>query len=649
MLKTVLVCLMAGWAAGSLAAESPRALFLQAEQALNQGHAETIRDSLTALEGYPLHSYLWFEWLNQTPGTETEIPAYLQRYGQTRHAASLRRKWLGYLARQESWAEYLKAYQDTSEVETQCDYGWALARLGRDKEAWAVAARLWDSGESRPAACDRLFTAWRASSAFSQALIWKRLALALDKNQLGLARSLQALLPESARNLAEFWFTVHAQPALVTECSLWRREEPVHGRIFAHGIDRLAADDPLRAESLWSLRRGEFAIPKEDATRIERKLALALATQRYPQATAYLSVLEDEAGDSQIRTWRVRAALWRQDWPGVLAALARLDSQEQRQPIWRYWRARALEAVGETARARELYAEVAGEREFYGFAAADHLQRPYPLAFAAAPVAEAELQALAESEPFRAVREFRELNRPGEAQKEWLHVIQRLPEASLGLAAHLAQRWGWDRLAILTLAKSGHHEDLNLRFPLAYAGPVENQARERGLDPALVYSLIRRESAFDAYAKSGVGALGLMQLMPTTGEQVARDLREAWSSERSLLEPDTNVRYGTAYFRGLLERFGQHVALAAAAYNAGPNRVERWLPSLKSLPADIWIETIPFTETRQYVSAVLSYAVIYRARLGGEGGRLTGFLADIAPGPKIQSKPDRPVAVSFCQ
>jgi soluble lytic murein transglycosylase len=653
MLKKALLLSVLGLAGVDLAAgdrEQQRAMFVAAEQALGQGRLDEARRLRDALADYPLKPYLWFKTLNDAPGTESEIPAFLERYGETRYAGALRRKWLDLLAQRESWDQYVRYYRDVGDARFQCDFYWALHRLGRDREAYAGAARLWGTGDPRPAACDRLFSAWQASPGFTPEQVWKRLGLALGKNQIGLAGSLRSLVPEPDRSLADFWFEVHGDPLLVEQCARWSRKEPVLGRIFAHGIDRLAEQEPLRALNMWNLRRSEFQIDAEEQARIERRLALTLATRRYPQAEAYLGAVPDEAvADAQIRAWRVRAALLKRYWPGALLALERLGPAEKRQTLWRYWRARALEAVGDASAAQAIYRELAGERELYGFLAADRVGLAYPLSFDPTPVPESELRRMAESDALGAIQEFRALNRPGEAQREWVHVLKALPQRDLPVAAKLAQQWGWHRLAILAMAKAENRNDLSLRFPLAYSEPVLRQARERRLDPALVYSVIRRESAFDADAKSGAGALGLMQLMPGTGEQMARALGEGPPSERALLDPQLNLRYGTAYFRRLLDRFDGHLALAAAAYNAGPGRVERWLPTPDPLPADIWIETIPYAETRQYVAAIFAYAAIYQRRLGDPPIQVSGFLKDVPPGKKAEAKPDRPLPVPVCR
>jgi soluble lytic murein transglycosylase len=143
---------------------------------------------------------------------------------------------------------------------------------------------------------------------------------------------------------------------------------------------------------------------------------------------------------------------------------------------------------------------------------------------------------------------------------------------------------------------------------------------------------MRQESMLDKNAESPVGARGLMQIMPETGRQIARKLNEPWRTASSLFEPDTNIKYGTFYYKQMLNRFNGNFALAAAAYNAGPNRVDKWLPSDKQMPADIWIETIPFKETRKYVTSVLSYTLIYSQRLQQNTLKIKNFLPDVQSG-----------------
>ena len=629
--------------------EEQRALFLQADKALARGRSDDARQLAESLSDYPLQPYLLYRILKREPTSEPEIIAFLDQHGQTRFAGPLRRKLLATLEVRGSWDDYVRYYRKTKDTETRCTYFFALRQLGRISEADAGTAHLWAEAQPAGMACRRLFAAWQAGPTFGPEVVWKRFAAALEKGRIGVAEELQHLLPTGQQDTAALWLRVHKEPGLVAECALLQPENPRHGPIFAHGIYRWAAKDPGRAQSVWSLRRSGFRIDDDRQNRVDRRLGLALATERNSDASAYLSAIPDTAADSRTRAWRIRAALGQEDWPAVFAALARISETEKKETGWRYWQARALEALGESSMATEILDALAGERDFFGFIAADRIGRDYPLSFTPAPVPASEIRTLRSREAFRAIDEFRVLNRPGEAQKEWMHTLETLPPKDMAVAAELARQWNWHRLAILTLAKAHLWDNLPLRFPLAYSETIVREAGVQRLDPALVFGIVRRESAFDPYAKSSANALGLMQLLPSTGREVARKLGEIWGTERTLLRPAMNVRLGTAYLRGLMDRFGEHPALAAAAYNAGSGRAARWLPKGKPMPADIWIETIPFDETRRYVSAVLSYAVIYREQLGGRTLRISELLAKIKPGSETAPTAAPPTPASYCR
>jgi soluble lytic murein transglycosylase len=647
----LLICLL-GFKEGasSQELEQQRADFLKAEQALQQGKGQEADSLLSGLQGYPLYPYLLYQKALRELDSAPAISAFLSQYADTPYAAPLRQRWLERLAGRADWAGFLAAYRETHSLNLQCLKGLAQLSLGRSAEAFAAAAKIWAEEAAPPESCQRLFSAWRAMDAsFGPAQVWKRYGLLLRKGDKAQADALQALLPAALQPQAALWRQVHETPRLLLSCTSLNPQAPAAAQIFAHGIDRLASSDPLLAQTVYALHRHRFALDAEEQIRLDRRTALALAAQRYPQTWAYLSALPAASADAGIRGWRVRAALMQRHWPGVLAAIAMLAPEEQSQAQWRYWRARALEALGDQPGAQGYYQLAAQERDFYGFSAADRIGRDYPLASQPQAITAAELQSLAETPVFQAISEWRALKREREARIEWLHHLNALKPQELIAAAKLAQQWGLDNLAINTAAKAGYWNDLELRFPLGMKPAVFNAAQGQQLDPALVYALIRRESAFDANAGSPAGARGLMQLMPGTGEMMAKKLGESLPSSTALLDPERNLRYGAAYFRGLLDKFNAHFALAAAAYNAGPGRVERWLPKDKAMPVDLWVETIPFSETRQYVAAVTAYATIYQARLNQSWRRLAHWLPEVQPGAKAEAKSDGILSLSYCE
>ncbi|MFQ5626622.1 MAG: transglycosylase SLT domain-containing protein, partial [Methyloligellaceae bacterium] len=293
------------------------------------------------------------------------------------------------------------------------------------------------------------------------------------------------------------------------------------------------------------------------------------------------------------------------------------------------WTARALESLGWHDDADSIYTELARERSYYGFLAADRIDHDYQLNHRALEYSDHELRLLAAQPGAMRARELYGLGRTVDARREWRMFTRSMTDEELARAAKLAHGWGWHGRAIMTVARTPHLDDLELRFPLAYHDRVLEQARAQRLDPAWMYAIVRQESAFVADARSPAGALGLMQIMPGTGRKIGRSLDKPLKNRRQLLDADISLEFGSTYLRILLDQLDNHSVLAAAAYNAGPHRVERWRPAERNMSADLWIETVPYRETREYLRHVLAYTTIYERRLGRETVRLSARLAPI--------------------
>jgi soluble lytic murein transglycosylase len=181
----------------------------------------------------------------------------------------------------------------------------------------------------------------------------------------------------------------------------------------------------------------------------------------------------------------------------------------------------------------------------------------------------------------------------------------------------------WYDRDIFTLAKVGYLNDVNLRFPLGFETEIKHYAGNQKINPAWAFAITRRESSFMSDANSPAGAKGLMQIMPATAKQLARKK----VSNQYLFKAKNNIKLGTKYLRNLLDRHHGNQVLATAAYNAGPHRVKSWLKDAKPLPADVWIETIPFKETREYVKSVLAYQQIYQDKVGQKGSLFDQIIA----------------------
>ncbi len=608
--------------------EQQRQNFLLAERMIEQGNESGFVLFGSSLADYPLYPYLQYQWLKNNLSRTDKILAYLSIYNNTRYAGLLRSKWLDYLADNERWAEFLQFYQTGDNGALECRFYWAHYKAGDQKLALNEAKRLWLVGETQPIECDSLFSAFMQSPGFTRDLIWERFELALAKDNTALAGYLQHLLDKTDQSYADVWLQVHKRPELIEANNLSSGNER-HGRIFAHGVERLAKSDLDLAIKIWDSKKGNFAINIETVQKIERKLALELAHARDDRAYQRLNQLDTV--DAEVRDWKFRAALLEQNWQHVAHALAALTIEEQAEPKWQYWQARSLVETGYVQQGQIIYNRLSADRSFYGFMAADVVNKPYSYADKPVSLAENALESLAQETDFKVVRELAILDREVEAKRQWWFTVKKLPREQLLIAAKLAQQWQWDQVAIITLVKADYWDDLELRFPLNYLAQVQNYADWQNLDPAIIFGLIRQESMLDKNARSAAGALGLMQIMPETGRQIARSLKESGYAENALFNPEVNIKYGSFYFKQLLNKFNGHFALATAAYNAGPHRATKWLPNKRSLPADIWIETIPFNETRKYVTAVLSYAIIYQQRMKRDALKITKLLFDVRP------------------
>lgn len=635
---TVFLAFPALSAAGDVAEpEQQRADFLTAEHALRTGDRRTFDALAEQLRDYPLYPYLRYEELGRrlSHAPAAEIADYVDRNGDTPLASLLQRRWLGALARSGRWQTLLEHFPASAAglgTELECHRRRALLETGRPDAALEGIDDLWLAGSSQPAACDPVFDAWRDRGGLDADLAWQRFRLAMKAGEIRLARYLTRYMDAERRDWAGLWLRIHGSPRLLDARHREVAALPVRSDIFAYGVRRIARADIEAALSTWERIVVDLpALPDEDRSEVERNLAMTLAVRGHPRALERLLAIDTAASDSGVREWRVRVPLARDEWKDVLASIEHMDEAEREAPAWRYWRARALEALGQADVAEELFLSLAIARGYYGFLAADRLGLPYELGHVPLGPEDAAAVDPAAYPGIARARELRALGRELEARREWFHATRHMSDWQLASAAALAHDWGWHDRAIITLARTGPHDDLELRFPLAYREAIVRQALAHDIDPALAFAVIRQESAFAADARSPAGATGLMQLLPSTARQVAARLGLPFGGRSALLDPDTNLRLGMSYLRQLIDRYG-HELPALAAYNAGPNRVDSWLPIDRTTDADVWAEVIPFRETRNYVQNVMYFTAIYARRLDEDAaGRLADRMPALVP------------------
>ncbi|MDS4022065.1 MAG: transglycosylase SLT domain-containing protein [Candidatus Competibacter sp.] len=598
--------------------QSQREAFQTADRSLRDGTPV----DYDSLRNYPLYPYLRYRDLSRRlpEWPVAEVRDFLQAHGDSPLAGQLRNAWLRQLAEARRWDDYLLDSRSSRDPAFECWRRQALLNAGQSAEALRDFAPIWLRGASLPAACDPVIAAWRVQGNPAPDQIWQRFALAMANRNPGLAKALRADLPAADQKLADAWLAVADNPQRVLDAVRFDARDPRIAAILSDGLKQWGKRDPLAAAAALDTLKERYRSLAPQLAETERSLALWIASDYHPSAPARLNALPEAAVDGAVREWRVRVCLRQGDWTAALRWLDQLSPAERDSPRWRYWRGRTLEALNRAEEARQVYRSLAGQRDYHGFLAADRLGLPYAISSTPLEIAPTELDGLLTGYPgLQRARELYILGREPEADAEWRQATQAFDRQALKQAALLAHRWEWYHQAIVTISRAEHWDDLELRFPLAYRDGVVNNARAGALDPAWVYAVIRQESGFRSDARSPVGALGLMQLMPATGLQIARELQDGNADASVLLSADTNIRYGVRYLQQILDRLQDNPVLATAAYNAGPNRVAQWLPARDPVPADVWAETIPYQETRSYVQRVMEYAAIYRQRLGAEG------------------------------
>ena len=609
--------------------EKQRTLFVAVEAALKAGHRRSFKRSRESLQNYPLYPYLVYHDLRRrlTSADKAEITGFLGTYGGVVPVAEkLRHRWLTQLARRGRWADFFEYYRESVIVENKenrCHYATALIRAGRVEQAQKIVKSLWLVNFSQPPQCDFAFKWGFEQGVLKDDLIWKRMILVWGKGKEGLVNYLGGRLGEDARR----WSKPLKQARYHPERTALKMREQLTVSSYASDVmtfalRRLIRKDVVKAGAVWSRVKRDCS-GCDGLRTIEREIGITAARQLMPaEAYRWLSQLPPAYRNDESRYWRVRAALRMQSWEKVIASIDDIQGEGRAFPQWRYWRAHALAALGRHQEAQDIWQQLAEKDDYYGYLAADKLKRPYPHALDSLEFSELEMVELNAYPGIVRIRELVALNRPFDASRELSLLLESLDTPTRFKFADAADRWGWPIGVIRSLAADDATPHLQERFPMPYRSLIEKESRRSEVPMEWIYGIMRRESAFVERIKSPVGALGLMQLRPRTARAVAKRLGMGRVSNQKILSPKINMRLGTAYIKRLYRKNSGNLSYSLAGYNAGPTRVRHWLNKAPVSEIEVWVDTIPYDETRLYVRAVLFYTLVYRHLLGKPQMRL---------------------------
>lgn len=659
---------------------------LEMGQAYRRGDRARLTTLLPQAKGHTLEPWAayWELQARLDTANSDEIRGFMTRYAGTYQEDRLRNDWLLLLGQRRDWVNFAlehPQYRMGDDRDVRC-YAMALelARPGADAALTARLAdevrRNWyaqrDADDGCRVAAERLL----ASKHFSPLDVWRKARLATEMGRSRPAKDAVEMVAPDAGNLLA---TLQASPAKFLndkKLAITRTRK----EIITLALIRLATTDAAAAAELLD-KKWDIQLSAEERNWVWGVIGKQSAQRLGNEALSYFEkVRNDRDLNDDMLGWKTRAALRAGNqprWPLVLASINAMSDEGKRDPTWVYWKARALlasapavvspdavallppsgNAAGGSAlvpvppavspqrtEALALLQSIASVRGFYEQLALEELGQSITVpARPAALTSEEKDKALRNPSLVRAAHAI-SIGLRADGVREWNYATNLatpggMSERELLAAAQLAcDRAIWDR-CINTSERTRVDADFLQRFPMPFKDAVTKRSREIGLDPAYVYGLIRQESRFIMDARSHVGASGLMQIMPATARETARYIGLTGFTAEQINDRDTNIVIGTAYLKRALDDFGGSMAMAAAAYNAGPSRPRNWRNG-PVLEAAIWAENVPFAETRDYVKKVLSNTTNYAALLTGQPQSLKARLGTVGPRAPNAPPPD---------
>ena len=616
--------------------DDPRVAFATAYAA----PSATAADDSAALRAYPLYPWLQaarlkvaLEFADPDGLAQTEAIAFVDAAGEVAHVRDLRRALLTAAAERGDHTQFLSLWRNNVANETlRCQRLDARRASGDTATLATEIAERWVSEAVLPEACNGALAWLKTQALYTPPLIERRLRTRLLDGDVSRARELIAALPAERQARYQAWLRQLGSPA--EEFKTLARSAPqlLDSEGLADTWSRWARKSSVDAAALLdALASAQKLSPAQKQT-LQRDTALALAWSREPAAVALFKQVPEALQDERSYEWRVRAALWAGDWNQAFNWLALLPENLSSQPRWRYWNARALEALGQKTEALERYRALMLENDPYGLLAAGRAGKGWTPIDEPKPVTQGQRSALDATPAFARAREAWQADFKSIASLEWADAINTVPAAAQTALIREAAALGWHDQAIVTATRLGQFRDLDVLFPRPYPELATPAAAAADIPLSWLYSVMRKESAFKPDATSSAGAIGLLQMLPGTAVMTAKAAGRPVPTAEQLEDPRINLPLGALHLRELLDKSERQWPLVLASYNAGFRAMSRWRPPAR-MDADIWIENIPFNETRTYVQRILFHVGVYQWLATQKPVRPNGWLLPVEPLP----------------
>lgn len=520
----------------------------------------------------------------------------------------LREKWLYQLAWNKDWITFSQHYQDSPDISLQCYAQFALYQQGKQKQAIEMAEKLWLSGNSLPKPCDGLFSLLLKNNEINEKVMTQRIVLALENRNVHLTSYLLKQFKPARIEDAKLIADIQQNPRHISTLQPGK----LHGEFYLYGLKKLVSINMDLALSFWQHPKTNQLLNDAQKQSFFAYVSLYKAMRNQADTTQWFAKVKPAFYNDVLLGWQIRYALKYKQWRQVERLIQGLQDKDN--PCWQYWLARSMAAQGQTEQAVAIYQRLAKLRHYYGFLASLRLKQDFNFENEQP---NTDMQTLQPYQPFTAeIKALFTSKQTLTASRLVNDFMSELPkDEKSALAYWLSHDLQWHGKTVYLASNNELNNQLALRFPLAYRESVVTYAKNYQIPKALVYAIIRQESGFRDDVISPAGAHGLMQVMPTTAKVVSKFEHIAYSDNKQLFLSQKNINIGVAYLQQLAKRFGQHPILMSAAYNAGPKQVVYWMKNHPPKEMDIWIETLPWQETRNYLKNIIAFYVIYQYRM----------------------------------
>lgn len=603
LMLALLLCTLSATAS----VNSQRQLFNKLYSLALAGNDSLVAQQRSALQGYAIEHYLDYALIrsrmSQLP--EQDIADFNSKHPDSPLNKKLKEALISALGNQGKWSQYLNHYLGFGQGKKQCWFLRAKLETNQTQGLAPMAESMWLTGLSAPDACNPVFKWWQQAGHMTDDLIIKRIKLAFESNNFSLIEYLKRQLKHKPVWVEHAIDLIKDSAQTLLQSTQWQMNPENPWLIFKTSL-RLAQKQPAELFAIWPKIKAAHAMTPSQQLQVERTMALFAATDYEPFSIDAMNQLPADMKDDQIKAWIVRYHLFHEDWPAVAHALKQMPARLLETDRWRYWQARAEAKLGNKALAKKLFGLLSSKTNYYGFLAADHLRLPYQLC------QKPSNTSLNQFTPPAGIQRAIELHHAGllsMARSEWNLAYRSLNKDEKIALADMVTQEGWYAKSIAIMADLGQWENYQLRYPFAHQQIIQKHADSNNPLPQWVMAIIKQESAWTKDAVSHANAHGLMQLLPSTAKQLAQQMGININQNNQLHQAPLNIQLGVQYQKNLFKQF-DHPLLVAAAYNAGESKSIDWSIDFPKAP-DIWLETIPYKETRNYVTKILSNVTIY--------------------------------------